>query len=300
MAQEFHYRVTGRSRGQRPGAHAGVSEGTGQLFASHRRLLDHPDPRRLDVRASLRDLRGLHQGEWLVRIARQRVAVPVIVIADVSASMHLGTPRRKLDVVADFVDGLGVAAFRAGDALGMVAFDGLQPRLRAELTDVARRGRGVGTLLAQRLRALPMPAPVRTTHTGEGLLDAARHVGAARREALVFVASDFHGVDVAHLDAALDALWPAHVVPLLAWHPDETEPPAGHGLMPLLDAESRRRRTLWMRPRLRQRWSDAVRERRAELDAAFRRRSCPPHALVSSRGHFDPEAMTRYFHEQQA
>ncbi len=293
MHHEFHYRVSGRSRGQRPGAHAGSSEGTGQLFATHRRLLDHPDPRRIDVRASLRDLRG----EWLVRIARQRVAVPVHVIVDVSASMHLGAPQRKLDAVADFVEGLGMAAYRAGDALGLAAFDATQPRARTDLLEPARRGRGVGMLLAQRLRELPAPATTRLAAGAEGLLDAARTFASTRREGIVFVASDFHGIDVPHIDALLDALWPAQVVPLLVWHPDETTPPSGRGLLPLADAETPRRRSLWMRASLRQRWIDGVRDRRDELARAFRRRECPLHALVDARGRFDAEAMTRYFHE---
>ena len=293
MTHEFHYLVTGRSPGQRPGAHAGQSVGTGQLFASHRRLLDHPDPRRIDVRASLRDLRG----EWLVRIARQRVAVPVQSIVDVSASMHVGAPRAKLGLVADFVDGLGLAAYRAGDALGMAAFDGTQPLARIDLLEPARRGRGVGTLLAQRLRELPTPPASRRTCGGLGLVDAARAVASARRGGLVFIASDFHGIDLAHIDAALDALWPAQVVPLLVWHPDETEPPAGRGLLPLADAETPRRRSLWMNASLRQRWVDGVRARRDELERAFRRRECPLHALIDARGRFDAEAMTRYFHE---
>jgi hypothetical protein len=296
VTHEFHYIVTGRSRGQRPGAHAGRSEGTGQLFASHRRLLDHPDPRRIDVRASLRDLRG----EWLVRIARQRVAVPVQVIVDVSASMHVGTPRRKLELVADFIDGLGMAAYRAGDAIGMTAFDGTQPHARDDLLEPARRGRGMGTLLAQRLRELPAPPATRRSVGGEGLVDAARGVAAARRDGLVFIASDFHGVDIVHIDAALDVLWPAQVVPLLVWHPDETEPPAGRGLLPLADAETTRRRSLWMRASLRQRWVDGVRERKADLERAFRRRECPLHSLVDAQGRFDAEALTRYFHEHVA
>ena len=79
-------------------------------------LYDRPDPRRLDLRASLRDIRG----DWLVRVNRQRAAVPVQVIVDVSASMGFGSPRPKLQVVADFVEALGQSAFRVGDALGMV------------------------------------------------------------------------------------------------------------------------------------------------------------------------------------
>ena len=66
-------------------------------------LYDRPDPRRLDLRASLREVRG----DWLVRVNRQRVSVPVHVIVDVSASMSFGFPKPKLHVVADFVTALG-------------------------------------------------------------------------------------------------------------------------------------------------------------------------------------------------
>ena len=116
---EFHYRLPARVPGQRPGAHHGASLGTGQQFAAHRRLFDHPDPRRLDLRASLRDVRR----EWLVRIQRQRTAVPVHAMVDVSASMHFGVDKTKLEVAADFVEALGRSAFRSGDALGLLAFD---------------------------------------------------------------------------------------------------------------------------------------------------------------------------------
>ena len=51
-------------------------------FFAHQRLFDHPDPRRLDLRASLADLHG----EWLVRVNRQRAAVTARLPADVSAS----------------------------------------------------------------------------------------------------------------------------------------------------------------------------------------------------------------------
>lgn len=297
MTHEFHYRLGGRHDGLRPGAHLGRSEGTGQLFTSHRRLLDHPDPRRLDVRASLRDIRG----DWLVRLARPRVAVPIHVIVDVSASMHVGAPRRKLDLVADFVESLGLSAFRAGDPLGMVAFDGLHAQARDDLHRPPRRGRGVGADLAASLRALPLPdTDARKPLTAEGLLDAAQRLGSARRDALVFIASDFHGAPIEALDRVLDTLWPAQVVPLLVWHAHETAPPSGRGLLAVDDAETGQRRSLWLRPALRERWRSAVDERRAALARVFARRDSPVHALVANaRGGFDAEAMTRYFQEQR-
>ena len=138
---EFHYRLPQRFGGQRPGAHAGSSLGAGQQFAAHRRLLDHPDPRRIDLRASLRDVRG----DWLVRIARQRVAVPVHALVDVSASMHFGAARSKLARAADFVDALGHSAFRAGDPVGLMGFDSGP---REDLYLPARHSRGIGGVMA--------------------------------------------------------------------------------------------------------------------------------------------------------
>ncbi|HEY5754488.1 MAG TPA: hypothetical protein VIU34_01635, partial [Steroidobacter sp.] len=118
-SREFHYRLPRRSGGWRPGSHPGSSLGAGQEFVSHVSLYDRPDPRRLDLRASLREVRG----DWLVRVNRQRVSVPVHVVADVSTSMSFGAPQSKLQVLADFVTALGHSAFRVGDALGMLAFD---------------------------------------------------------------------------------------------------------------------------------------------------------------------------------
>lgn len=292
----FHYFVGGRVAGLRPGAHGGRTEGTGQHFASHRRLFDHPDPRRIDVRASLRN----PSGEWLVRLARQRAAVPVHVIVDVSASMHLGLQQRKLDAVADFVEGLGQSSFGMGDPMGLSAFDGVQAALCADLHHPPRLGRGVGAALAAQLRALPPPPPTSHAMAGLGLCACAQAWAAqGRRDGLVFVASDFHGVQMAHIHAALDMLGAAQVVPLLVWDPLEMVPPDGQGLLPLVDAESGVHRSLWMRRSLRLQWRDAVAQRHAALKALFAKRDGPMHELLGPRGRFEADALTRYFYESR-
>ncbi len=141
---EFHYRIPRRLGAWRPGSHPATSLGAGQEFVSHMSLFDRPDPRRLDLRASLRDLRG----DWLIRVNRQRAAVAVQVIVDVSASMAFGERRPKLHVVADFIEALGQSAFRAGDALGMSAFDSAE---RMDLFVPALQSRGSGALMASLL-----------------------------------------------------------------------------------------------------------------------------------------------------
>jgi hypothetical protein len=95
----------------------------------------------------------------------------------------------------------------------------------------------------------------------------------------------------------LDQLSRAFVVPMVIWDPAETVPPAADGLLALRDAESGRRRTLWLRPRVRRDWEDAVASRRAELAALFATRGMRP--LWVPHG-FDAEAVSRYFLEAVA
>ena len=278
---EFRYRLPRRAGGQRPGSHPGTAQGSGLEFLRHGRLFDRPDPRRLDLRASLADLHG----DWLVRMNRQRAAVTVQLLADVSASMRFGTPPR-IERIAEFALALGHSAFRVGDPLGLVAFD---DRLREDLHLPPWRGRGVGEAMAGRLR------DARGGAAGiEGLRAAADRMGG--RPGLVFLASDFHW-PLTHLGAALDALAPAHVVPLVAWDAAELRPPARDGLAMLADAETGAQRMLWLRPRLRARWARAVADRRAELGAIFAARGLRPFWMS---GRFDAQALSGYFLEDDA
>ena len=54
-AFELHYKVPWRASGSYPGHHPSQQKGGGLQFRHHVPLLDAPDPRRFDVRASLRD-----------------------------------------------------------------------------------------------------------------------------------------------------------------------------------------------------------------------------------------------------
>ncbi|MBU0601080.1 MAG: MxaS protein [Gammaproteobacteria bacterium] len=280
--QEFHYRLPYRASGQRPGSHPGTSLGSGQEFVSHMSLYDRPDPRRLDLRASVRSTTG----DWLVRVNRQRVGVAVQLLVDVSASMNFGAQRSKLQVSADFVASLGHSAFRIGDALGMLAFD---HRERPDLCMPATLSRGLGGVMADSLRGCD------TTAGGiEGLEEAVMQL--TGREALVFLVSDFHW-PLDRLGAVLDLLSHTFVVPVVVWDPAEIEPPPHDAVAPLRDAESGVRRTLFLRPKLRAQWREGVAARRAELDAFFSARDLRAFYI---HGAFDAEAMSQYFFEATA
>jgi hypothetical protein len=286
---EFHYRIPGRVAGRRPGSHAGSSIGSGQEFVAHMSLYDYPDPRRLDLRASLRSL----DERWLVRVNRQRAGIGVRALVDVSASMTFGSRRPKLQVVADFVEALGLSAFRIGDAVGMMAFDDFE---RSDLFFPARVSRGMGSVMARALLTSSSSSqvrPGRDAASPNGLEVAASHL--AGQQGLVFLVSDFHW-PLERMSIALDYLAHISVVPVVVWDPAEIEPPARDALATLRDAESGARATLWVRPRLREQWRKAVAERRAVINSFFATRGLQPFYM---EGEFDADALSRYFFEAE-
>lgn len=248
----------------------------------HMNLYDRPDPRRLDLRASVRNLRQ----EWLVRVSRQRVGVSVQVVVDVSASMDFGARTPKLHVAADFIEALGYSTFRAGDALGMVAFDADE---RVDLFVPALLNRGIGDVMSAMIRQC-RTAPGGIVGLEQTIARLTGHPG------LVFLVSDFHW-PLERLGRVLDSLAHTFVVPMIVWDRAEIEPPEQDAIAALHDAESGTRRTLWMRPKLRAQWRDAVAQRRLELDRFFASRSMRPFYVT---GNFDGDAMSEYFFEANA
>ena len=274
---ELHYRVAGAVRGRWPGAHRSVRGHSGFEFRAHARLIDVPDVRRLDLHASLRD----PFGQWLVRVNSERMAVPVAVVADLSASMGFEGAQRKLDVLADFVDSLSWSAWRNGDSFGFVGCD---ERVRRELVLPQTRARGGGVALAASLRTL-VPAG----RSAQGLLAAHRHL--PHQRSLLFLVSDFH-LPLGLVERVLDSLAGHEVVPVVLWQPQEFGLGSGTGIAQVIDPESGLHRALWWRPSLRARWEAAQRDRRAALLGECRRRRLAPLVI---EGAFDADAVTRHF-----
>ena len=281
--REFVYRSLRPALGHFPGHHRSRLGDSGQEFRSHLPLQDAPDARRLDLLASLRD----PLGQWLVRLASERKAIPVYAVADLSGSMGYEGERRRMDVLADFTESLAWSAWRTGDAFGFVGCD---ETVRADWFMPLVRTRGAGVELARRLRAF------RPSGRGAAGLEEA-HRMLRRQRSLVFLISDFH-LPVAELDRVLDSLSQHEVVPVLLWDRAEFVPPGGGGsgagrLANVVDIESGRRRLLWLRPSLRARWQQQLEERQQALDAVFRRHRLRPLRVLDG---FDADAVTTYFH----
>ncbi|MEN9749947.1 MAG: mxaS, partial [Pseudomonadota bacterium] len=93
----FDYHIGWKSKGKHPGRHKSNQRGMGIEFAGHTTLLSYPDPRRIDIRQSIRD----PLGEIHVKIFNQRSATPVMIVCDLSASMNFGGKNKKINLAAE-------------------------------------------------------------------------------------------------------------------------------------------------------------------------------------------------------
>jgi hypothetical protein len=276
--QELHYRIGASALGHFPGHHRSARGESGFEFRRHAALLDAPDPRRLDLHASLRD----PFGNWIVRVYSQRKAIPVVMVADLSASMAFAGAHRKVDVLADFVDSLSWSAWRTGDSFGFVGCDST---VREDVLLPPTRTRGMGGALAARLRTLHLQG-----RSAEGLSLAHRYLG--RQRSLVFLVSDFH-LPLPDVDDLMASMAHHEMVPVVLWDPLEFGLTSQRGLARVTDPESGATRLLWWRPALRERWLAAHRRRRDALLQIFRAHRLKP---LFIEGGFDADAVTRHFH----
>lgn len=276
-SSEIHYKVPWRASSNLPGHHASQQKGGGLQFRNHAPLIDAPDPRRFDVRASLRDPFEQIQ----VRVYRQSSSIPIYVIADLSASMSFVGANAKMNVLAELVAGLSYSSYRTGDRFGFIGCADLRSN---PWWLPSTMNRAAGIELAEQLRTWQPQG-----NNSEGLLKAAELIGT--RRALVFLVSDFH-FPRALLEQILGSLAHHDVVPALLWDRYEFEQLPRFGLARVMDRETGHSRLLLMRPTLRKRIEREFALRRERLTDVFCRYGRLP--LVLQDG-FDADEVTHYF-----
>jgi uncharacterized protein (DUF58 family) len=277
LISEFHYAVGWRAPGAHPGTHRSGQRGGGYEFAGHVPFIAHPDPRHLDLRASLND----PFGQLRVRTFRQRSAIPVFVVADLSASLSFRGTANKLENLARFTASAAYSAYRSGDPFGFIGCD---EAIRWGLTLPLRFHKGAAPDLYERLRAFTP-----TGRSAEALHQAVAQLG--RQRALVFLVSDFH-FPLEWLDRLLGTLARHDVVPVVLWDSAEFERLPAFGLVHVEDPETGERRRLFMRPALREKFRQAFERRREALVQRCTQRGREPFFILDR---FEAEALTRYF-----
>lgn len=272
--EEFHYRSPRPASGLRPGSHRSRQIGTGYQFREYGSLLRQPDPRRIDLRASLRD----PMGELQVRIYNQLSTLNVYMLADLTASMGFAG---KQSILADLSASIALSAYRTGDPFGFIGAD---TQLRSELLLPPTRRAGLPWLIGPAMRATDS----RGSHAG-GMVMAATQLPA--RTALVFLCSDFHWPD-ALLDQVMHRLARHMVVPLVTWSSNEYVPSASFGLIAVRDLETGHRRLLLLRPGLKAQLGVAAQQRQRRLRELFIGHGCEPLFIA---GCYRAQQLTEYF-----
>lgn len=277
MSLDFLYPLPWRAHGAHPGSHASVHRGGVDEFSGLDRLLANPQPRHIDIRASLKD----PLEHWWVRSFRQRTSISVEVIADLSASMGAGFGADKRETLRSLVEMVAWSAYRQGDLFGFHAASG---RLIEALSLPRRFYKGGVPEFCTKLRYhQPEGSGI------NGLIEACGRLG--RTRSLVFLVSDFHFPNE-EIGRMLMHLARHDVVPVVLWDPAECEALPDYGLMVLSDPETGEKRRLWMRPGLREAFKQGFSKRRLELERLLGQRGRAPLFL---NAHFVADDLTRYF-----
>ncbi len=276
--KEFSYHIGWRNRGRHPGRHASTQRGMGMEFIGHTTLVAYPDPRRIDLRQTIRD----PMEQVYVRLFNQKSATPVYAICDMSGSMNFGAKTRKIRRAADIVESIARSASRNADPFGFVGFD-----------EVVRED-WISTTSFKSQRAIELMERLKEHHpqmvSGNGIADVWRYL--PRERSLVFMVSDFH-MPLKQLEEALANLLKHHIVPVVLWDADEYKSLPEFGITAVTDPETGVKRTLFLH-KVRDRIIAAFEARREAIYKLFMQFDMPPFFV---EGEFDADALTEYFHQ---
>lgn len=241
----------------RVGTYTSRQRGPGFDFDVHRLYRPGDDVRRIDwnVTARLR--------VPFVRETHAERELNVTVAVDLSRSMAFGTRRyakKELSLLAAAC--LVFSALKDQINTGFLAFSDRVLRYHRPRRTRAR----VWKLLDELWSLAPGSG-------GTKLLPALRFLnGHLKKEGLIFLISDFLTDEDLFGSAELKVLAARHdVVAVVVEDPAEAALPPGNGEVRVKDLESGRERSVGLNDALRQRYAEAMRQRREELERAFHR-----------------------------
>jgi uncharacterized protein (DUF58 family) len=242
-----------------PGDRRAAGIGVGMELAQLRPYEIGDDVRHIDPAATARSA-----GQPHVRLHVPDRALTTWIVLDVSPSMAFGTARRlKCDVAEGVAQVFGRLGVRRAGSVGMIAFGAAEPRIL--------RPRGAKPGVVALRRTLAEGVAPDGQHDPDGLSGALRRVGRlARQPGLVVVISDFR--EQRGWERALGPVRLRHaVLAVEIVDPREAEVPAvGH--LALIDPETGARVEVdTSRRRVRERFAELERERRATIVRELRR-----------------------------
>ncbi len=277
VIRPFQYRISQLGYRPLPGVHTGDMTGSGQLFKRHDSLLANPDPRRLDLRATLLN----PFNEYRVKVYQQASRVSVYIIADLSASMSFTGSISKQKVLADFVLSAAYSTMQTGDRFHLL---GCADVLDKQLSLLAEQGFGAMPEVSKKL------AIAKLKGCADSLMQVRTYLPSKR--SLVFLVSDFHFSNE-RVKELLRRLSGHAIVPVALWDEAEYKQLPEWGIWKVKDLETRSTRTLFLRPAYKQKILKAFQKRKRDLQLVFRSFAAEP---VFIDGAYQAEQMSEYFY----
>lgn len=280
--KEFSYHINWRSNSRRPGSHRSNQRGMGMEFRGHATLLSYPDPRRIDLRQTIRD----PMEQIYVRIFNQKSATPVFVLCDMSGSMQYGSMQRKISTAGDITQSIAQTVTHNGDPFGFIGFD---DSVREDWLSTLSARPHMAIEMAERLKSY-QPKEVGST----ALIDTVRLL--PRERSLIFLVSDFH-MPIKDLKEALMLMLRHHIIPVVIWDTAEYIDLPEFGIANVTDPETGLKRTLFLRKEYRNRILESFANRRKAIEDLFLRFDMQPFFVTNQ---FDADALSDYFHQYVA
>ena len=278
----IHYHVRWRPSGHQPGASHGLVAGIGDQLRSVVLLRDNPDPRRLDLRASVRDP---FENIW-VRDFNLNSALKVIVLVDTSASMGYVGRVNRLHVAQEIAAQLALSAYRSGDAFGLFAAG---ETINKQCMLPPKANRGAWLWVNHHFSKL-----VPQGKHADGLFASVPYL--PQRRCLVFLVSDFRW-QTGKLKQLLKKLSHHDVVPVMLQDPAEMDELPKSGIAILRDAETGAGQFVWMRTSLQKQMQELRAQLIKQVEDASRLYGNKPFVV---KGEFNTALLTKYFMERSA
>lgn len=260
--RQFFYNINWRSKTYHAGATLTAHHGNGSDFAGFASLLACPDPKRIDIRASVRTV----PRQWLVRTYLERAAIHVYAIVDVSSSMFFQGQANLRQQVTEFVSALAWSVTRQGDAFGMRAANDIQ-QVAWHLLPTFQPG--TAHVVAQNITHYwqqPDPHIGASGHSASAMPAAIESIGPQR--ALVFLLSDFYWPE-ALMQRVLKAGLPHDVIPVVLRDRAATVDLPAFGWARLRDMETGEERSWMLRRRLHQQIAEHAQQQADTLNTCF-------------------------------
>lgn len=258
--RQFFYNINWRSTSYHAGATLTTHHGNGSDFAGFASLLACPDPRRIDIRASVRTV----PRQWLVRTYLERAAIRVHAIVDVSSSMFFQGQAHLRQQVTEFVSSLAWSATRQGDAFGMRAANDSP---QASLQVLPSFQPGTAQAVARQMTHYWQQAADTRQGQGAAAVPAALEAIGPQRS-LVFLISDFYWPE-ALMTQTLKAAQPHDVIPVVLRDQMATEGLPAFGWARLRDMETGEERSWMLRRSLHRQIAAHARQQAQALNVQF-------------------------------